>query len=143
MIVVPFEPNHYVEAINSPHVIGDAYEAGVIYHDRGPAFTGLIDGKVAACAGVATFWPGMGEAWAVVTELGRQHRREVHRAVKTIFGSIVRDGGYHRIQADVVANFAVGRRWAEHLGFEFESFMRKYGPRGEDYVRYRILPSEE
>lgn len=142
LVVVPFEPAHYITAMNAQHAMGDVRQAATLYYERGPAYTALIGDEIAACGGVVTLWPGMGEAWAVVTARGRAQYRPLHRAVRQIFSSITRDCSYRRVQADVVAAFAAGRRWAEHLGFELESTMTEYGPHGEDFVRYRILPKK-
>jgi hypothetical protein len=107
---------------------------------RGPAYTGRIDDEIAICAGVLIPWPGLGEAWAVLSDLGRQHPLFVHRRVARVLRSIIRECHLNRIQCGVDISFSVGREWVERLGFRPESVMPQYGPKGETFVRYVIFP---
>jgi len=140
--IVPYRPGHYREITRklSPFVGIASADAAVLYSKSGAAYTGLVGGEIAGCAGVLVPWPGVGEAWAILTDVGRAHPLFVHRVVKRTLYEIVAHEKLRRVQADVVAAFDAGRRWVERLGFEFESFMQRYGPNGEDFTRYRILP---
>lgn len=139
---MPYEVAHYRQVTSglSPLVGVTSDEVAWAYKHRGVAYTGFVDGEIAGCAGVLVQWPGMGEAWAILTDVGRAHPIFVHRVVSRTLREIIVHSRLRRVQADVVAAFAVGRRWVERLGFEFESAMPRYGPKGEDFVRYRILP---
>lgn len=105
-------------------------------HLTGDALSGFIDERLAACAGIMGFWPGVGEAWAILTDVGRAHPMLVHRAIRDGLRAIMRERQYRRIQADVYRDFEVGRIWAVRLGFRKESVMRAYAPDGKDMVRY-------
>jgi hypothetical protein len=143
--VEPFVASHYVKAVSNlpplpefaPWSIGIKAEAG------GPAWTGLVNDEVACCAGVMLLYSGVGEAWAVMTNVGRQHSLFVHRQVSRILRDIIRHQRLRRVQADVIESFVAGRRWAESLGFTQESEMRLAGPRGETLVRYAMFPKLE
>lgn len=110
------------------------------FYERGPAFSGFLNGTLLGCAGVVPLWPGLGEAWIVLSPEGRRHRAW-YRAVARILPSIAASGRFRRIQADVVREFEAGRRFVERLGFKYEFTMPKYGPNGEDFVRY-VYPLE-
>lgn len=141
--IVPYRAAHYREVTRyglSPLVGLTSDEIADYYAHRGAAYTGMVGDKIAGCAGVVSHWPGAGEAWAILTDVGRAHPAFIHRVVKRTLSEIIANSRLRRVQADVVAEFAAGRRWVEHLGFEFESLMPRYGPNGEDFVRYRILP---
>ncbi len=142
--IVPFEPVHYLEATKGwPVLVMPPEESAVIYAKAGPAWTGLVDNAVAACAGVAIQYAGVGEAWAVWTPLGRQHLRDVHRAVRKGLVEIIASHGLRRIEARILVDFWAGRLWAQHLGFEFESTMAKAAPGGADFVMYVLLRDQE
>lgn len=139
--IIPFLPEHYMAVVNDAYRWGgarhpDANATAISFKEKGPAFTAMVNGEIAGVAGLMFFWPGLAEAWAVISALGTKHPLLVHRAVKTIFPELARVHKARRVQASVIANFMPGRRWAEKLDFQFESFMPKYGPRGEEFIRY-------
>lgn len=108
---------------------------------RAPAFTGLIEGTVAACAGIDLFeWGGVGSAWAAIGPLGRQHSLLVARGVLRGLQDLIRQHGLVRVEADALADFARARRWLGWMGFEDEGVMRLRGPRGETMIRYALFP---
>ena len=141
-IVVPFEPAHYLEAVSGAPYEGDPEASAEVYYKAGPAWTGLVDGAVVACAGIMLLWPGLGEAWAVWTPRGRAHIRSIHRAVRDGMRDIVDDHHLRRVQAKVVEGFWEGRLWANHLGFNIEARMQKYGPNGETFDQLVYFPEE-
>jgi hypothetical protein len=113
--------------------IGKAYETGV-------AYSGFCNGKLVAVGGIICPWPGMGEMWAVLNGstgcvLG------LNKAVRRVVAGVVRNMSLRRIQANVDANSKVAIRWAEWIGFKFEGEMPKYGPNGEDFLRYVMFPN--
>ena len=134
--IVPLEVEHYREALGDTCPWLDVAQAAREHMTRGPAFSGFLGDDLAACAGVMIPWAGMGEAWAILTPLGRQHPMAVHRAIIRFLRSIIEHESLTRVQADAVAEFHVARRWLLRLGFRKESFMRRYGPDGRDFVRY-------
>lgn len=133
--VLPFKPDDYA-AIAPPQEGRDLWEDGATYARHGPAFTGWVDGQVAAVAGVLIYHPGVGHAWAVWGRLGYQHPMFVHRAVCRNLVNIIQTHDLVRVDADVLKPFQAGRRWATRLGLKFESEMPKAAPRGQDFVRY-------
>ena len=132
--VIPFHVEHYLEATQGMPVFGDPREHGRVFEQAGPAWTGLVNDHVAAVAGIIILHPGLGEAWAVVTPLGRQHIRFVHRAVREGLRAIIQEHQLIRVQAKVIPDFFPGRLWAAHLGFREESRMPLAAPGGRDFL---------
>lgn len=141
LTVTVFRPDDYARALSSNGEdvslrVASPREIGRLYARYGPAYSMWIDGALAGCAGVMIPWDGHGDAWAVLTPIGRRYRGLVHRAVIEHFARIRSDYKLRRVQADVIADFAAGRRWCEHLGLRFEGLMPAFGPKGETFARY-------
>lgn len=141
--ILPMMVEHYLEATAGVPAWGDLATFARSQIDNGPAGAALIDDQLAAVAGVVIAWPGMGEAWAVLTDLGRRHPMVCHRLVARELRAIIRDYRLHRVQADILRSFQAGRIWASRLGFRKEGMMRRYGPDRADFVRYVLLPEPE
>lgn len=140
--VVPYEPEHYVRAHAALGIPLEAWrdvarEAAM--HTHGPAFTALVDGEVAATAGVHVGVPGRGECWAIVTGLGRRHPLFVTRHVIRHLRAIIERLELVRVEAVVDAEYWCGRYWVERMGFEMETIRRRYCA-GRDFAAYVILP---
>ena len=117
--------------------------AGEVTGPRAPAFTALIDGELAACAGIDLFeWTSVGSAWAFLGPLGRHHGARISRAVVRGLAGIVRDYGLVRVEADCLAAFPAAHRWLtwRKMGFQLEGTMLKRGPHGETMLRYVLFP---
>lgn len=109
--------------------------------DREHAFTALVGGEIAASAGIERFpWSRVGEAWAVVGPLGREHRVFITRAVLRHLRGLIIEMDLDRVEAWVFADHAVGRRWVSWMQFQQEGIARKRGPNGEDMICYALLP---
>lgn len=105
--------------------------------NTGPAYTLMTDsGQVVGCAGVNTYWPGVGEAWAILSDLIHKYPLSFHRTVVKMLNQIQTDYKLNRIQATCLQGFNRAEKWLIALGFEYEGTMRKYGPGGEDHYRY-------
>ena len=136
--VVPYESAHYIEAAGTPQ----PPDAGQFYAQH-PAWTALIDDRVAACAGIIIRWAGVGEAWAIWTPLGQEprHRRFIHRAVRDGLWRIIAARGLYRVQAQIATACWPARLWAHHLGFTVdEGDMALYGPNRESYTQVVLFP---
>lgn len=106
----------------------------------GPAWTLVDDGDVLACAGYGSMWTGTAEGWAIVrSDLTRLQRLRVARAFLTDVPRRVKDAGLRRLQASVVADNGLALRLARRLGMSEEGYMRRYGPQGEDHIRFALV----
>lgn len=97
------------------------------------SYTGFIDGKVVACAGIVEFWKGRGEVWAILDKCCSEHFLLIHREVERFLDFCKTT----RIEANVDFNFPQAHRWCRLLGFDLEAaHMPKYFPDGRDGSRY-------
>jgi len=136
--VTPFVPSDYQEATAGAVSMGNPQVVAEMFATKGPAFTARQGACVIACAGVMLFWPGVGEAWSVLSPCAAEHPM-IHRHVKRGLAGIIESHGLWRVQATVLDGFAKGERWITRLGFQFESAMPAFGPKGETYNRYAIV----
>jgi RimJ/RimL family protein N-acetyltransferase len=135
-LIVPFEPEHLdlldIQDVD-PGVGMTPREAlrGV----QGPAYTMFIGDEIVGCAGIIPIFPKTGEAWALFSDgANRKHGVSATLAMAKCLARLMKK--YQRVQATVFADFPVGRRWVEALGFEYEGCLRKYGPMGRDMIMY-------
>ena len=107
---------------------------------KGPAETIINSRHIIASYGIVPFWKGVGEAWAVTSDLVTEHG--VFFA-KTVFRGLVRtmdELKLDRVQTSVDVDHLVSRKWVEWMGFRNEGNMRKYIG-GHDYIRYALVRS--
>jgi len=131
--VVPFEREHLDRLIDVPDQLGDLTPLG---DQKSIAFTGLMNGTVIGCAGAFRLWPGVGEAWAAFSAMPPKQARACVFEVKRRLPGFMRDAGFHRLQASVLAEHINACRLARAIGLEFEGFMKAYDSSKNDYVRY-------
>jgi hypothetical protein len=110
--------------------------------EAGAAYTMLAAEGIIGCMGLFLLWPGVAEGWAYSTDLTPKYALSVHRAVKKGITRFMKAFNLRRLQIRVHVDNAVGRRWAERLGFSLESVMRQFGPDGGDYCSYVMLREE-
>jgi hypothetical protein len=133
LVIRAFEPGDY-EAVGTAPWAGDTF---------GPAFTATVDGQVAGCAGIvlSTYAP-VGRAWVCVGPLGREHGLFIARGVRRFLRVLIRDYRLVRVEADSLEDDLAAHRWLRTMHFEDEGVMRKKGPRGEDMIRFALIPKE-
>ena len=107
----------------------------LVEHPNIDAFTLEDDEEILAVGGAHILWPGVAEAWVLVSPSGKKHGRLFARYAKRRFEGMLKENDIKRMQATIHATDESGMRFVEWLGFEKEGLMRKYGLQGEDYVR--------
>ena len=140
--IVQYEPVHAYELFDrsvremdfSLTAMGDWEASAEHWKESGPAFTLLLDGHVTACGGVTMLDTTFGECWVLISK-GSQGII-VYRNILKKFRELIVQNNYRRLQALVMEGFDDGAKLVEHLGFEFEGRMRKFGPNGETHNRY-------
>ena len=124
--LIPFKPRHAeVLALHQGtlHLLASKFEQNYFDALIGPyAFTGLDpDGHILGAAGIFEYWPGRGEAWAMLDAKCKPYFRDIHRACKRN----LEVAPYHRIEAVVDEGYEEGHRWCRLLGFELEAPLMK------------------
>jgi hypothetical protein len=137
----PFVAEDYVVIARTLALTYDVPRVAREMADGGPGYTLCFDGYPVASAGIVVPWDGLGIAWALVSASARQGSA-LHRVVRWGLREIIRTRQLRRVEAVVRADYWVGRRWLQVLGFEEESQMPHYGPTGEDFVRVVLFPKE-
>ena len=105
---------------------------GTIIRPDGPAVTAFDGDRILICGGIARITADNGVCWALLSAQAGRHMTWLHFAVKR-FLTI---NPWRRLEATVEENFKDGCRWVELLGFAYEGKMLKYGPNGENHLRY-------
>ena len=142
--IVTFEIEHADDILErnvrlggiTPPSNGDWDKWVVGWKNGGPAFTLIVDGEVVGCAGVVLMDWGRGEAWALLSGLFYDHKKESYRAIRDGLNAIIKDKKLVRVQSVVFDGdkYKASGRFLEHLGFHDESpeGMQHYGPHGEN-----------
>lgn len=143
-VIVPFKPGHALaiqrrDADRLATAGVDREEWARRCANAGPAWTMASDGQIVACMGVALFWSGTGEVWAVTSGLVETLRLAFYRMSKQGIAALQDQAGglrLRRVQATVPVWHQRSRLWVEALGFQPEGTLRLYGPDGSDFIMY-------
>lgn len=100
--------------------------------EKGLAWTGEVNDRVVAVAGLLPQWENRAIAWAVISKHAGPHFRSIHNAVHRF----LIHAPFRRIEATVDVGFDDGVRWMKMLGFEIEGYMKAYRPDGADMLLF-------
>jgi hypothetical protein len=106
------------------------------------AVTGWYNGKIFGVGGATIFWDGVAELWLIYTNYTSEFPKEALTALRATVDKLIEDRDLKRVQFTVRADYPVGIRFAEALGFHNETpnAMEKYLPDGTDaYLFSRIV----
>lgn len=139
IVLEKFQPEHFMQMKEEPSVAPLVPHITAMHLDSlvGTAYSYAIlnkgSGRVLACAGVAEYWAGRGEAWALLSAGMQSDFIVVTKMVKRFLAVCP----LRRIEAAVVVDHAAGHRWTQLLGFQLEApLLRGYTPQGEDVSLY-------
>lgn len=113
---------------------GDWESAAKAWYKSGPAYTLFIDGEPIACGGVSFIDTTMGECWALIPV--KKNGIIIFRYILKVFEDLIKKHKFRRLQAHVIKDFKAGERLMEKLDFEFEGWLRHYGPNNETFGCY-------
>jgi RimJ/RimL family protein N-acetyltransferase len=99
------------------------------------AFTGLINDKVIAAAGMKRIWGNVAEGWFIGKQEVWNYPITIAKAVKQNIDYLATSNNIKRLQTAVRADFGIGIRFAKWLGFTNEGLMKSYGFDGTDHYR--------
>lgn len=107
------------------YVLTNPLENGLKYYPKlelnGYAKAGIVNGEVIGVGGIVMFYPGRGEAWAVLSEKVNNFKVEVLLCIKKILEQGVIDTGAKRLECSVREDFPKSRAMIEFLGFKCDT----------------------
>jgi hypothetical protein len=106
-----------------------------IWRVPGAAFTLMIDGEPIGSAGIVPVCDGMGEAWAILSNVFDRYRKLVYLATKRGLEKIINDFGLKDVYALIEPNFDEAQHFAYHLGFTRKE-AGQFGPHGEVMLKF-------
>ena len=99
----------------------------------GLAFT-LLDNNVPICSGgIVPTWLGNAQGWVISSKRIFRNKVKASRLIKERTDLLCANNKIWRLQTAVKADFKIGIRFAEFLGFKKEGLMVGYGPDKTDY----------
>jgi len=139
--IVPYNTQHGDEMIefglNDKLMDIDASfkENRIDFAMAGLAFT-LLDNNVPICSGgIIPTWLGSAEGWVISSKRIFENKIKAARLIRERTDLLCANNKIWRLQTAVKADFKIGVRFAEFLGFKNEGLMKAYGPDKTDYYR--------
>ena len=99
----------------------------------GLSYTLLLDNIPILAGGVYPLWDGVAEGWVLSSKRIFDYKIKAAGSVKRRLDLICVNNKIWRLQTAVKADFKIGIRFAEFLGFNKEGLMVGYGPDKTDY----------
>ena len=137
--IVPYQTQHGDEMIefglNDKLMDIDAgfKENRIDFAMAGLAFT-LLDDNVPICSGgIVPTWLGNAQGWVISSKRIFRNKVKASRLIKQRTDLLCANNKIWRLQTAVKADFKIGIRFAEFLGFNKEGLMVGYGPDKTDY----------
>ena len=137
--IVPYNTQHGDEMIefglNDKLMDIDASfkENRIDFAMAGLAFT-LLDDNVPICSGgIIPTWLGSAQGWVISSKRIFRNKIKASRLIKERTDLLCANNKIWRLQTAVKADFKIGIRFAEFLGFNKEGLMVGYGPDKTDY----------
>jgi len=137
--IVPYNTQHGDEMIefglNDKLMDIDASfkENRIDFAMAGLAFT-LLDNNVPICSGgIIPTWLGNAQGWVISSKRIFRNKVKASRLIKERTDLLCANNKIWRLQTAVKADFKIGIRFAEFLGFNKEGLMVGYGPDKTDY----------
>ena len=101
----------------------------------GLSFTLLDDNKPVCSGGIIPTWLGSAEGWVMSSKRILKNKIKAARLIKKRTDLLCVNNKIWRLQTAVKADFKIGFRFAQFLGFKNEGLMKAYGPDKTDYYR--------
>ena len=108
------------------------------YEADGLSMTVTLDDQIMGCGGVALFWKGVGELWAMFSRDIIKYPIETVKQTKRALQKIMDDNDLHRVQCYVRSDLTA-QGFVETLGFKAEGVAEKYTHDKVDCTLYSIV----
>ena len=127
--------NHMLTQKDAQFIINDTNKECMDLEQEHLAFTGLINDKVIAAAGMKRIWGDVAEGWFIAKNDVWNYPITIAKAVKQNIDYLATSNKIKRLQTAVRSDFGIGIRFAKWLGFTNEGLMKSYGFDGSDHYR--------
>jgi len=142
----PYELSHFKRLVVRPHEekikrvvkLSDTEWAKAIGKEAVAAYTGYVDGEIFAIGGLNILWEGVGEVWVIGSPTIPTYRFSYVKAVKFYLNYFRKEYKLKRVQAQIVSDYDMLRRFVERLGFVYEGTLHKYCGGDLDNCMYAI-----
>jgi RimJ/RimL family protein N-acetyltransferase len=135
-IIMQSQMNHMLTQKDASFIIKDNNKECMDLEQEHLAFTGLINDKVIAAAGMKRIWGNVAEGWFIAKNDVWNYPITIAKAVKQNIDYLATSNNIKRLQTAVRADFGIGIRFAKWLGFTNEGLMKSYGFDGADHYRF-------
>lgn len=120
---------------------GDLYteedaERYILASSLGYTFTFCVDDQPAAVVGCNIMWSGVGQIWAVTSDLMRGHGLFYAKGSKALLEEGARVHSIRRYHCIIHAGLQENIRWIIKLGFQYEFTMHRAAPDGSNIVGF-------
>lgn len=138
MTVEPFKASDYCEIVpRSPEEIEalgtDQWRELLARYERDPSWTMRDDeGRIVFFGGLTLLWPGVAEAWSVMSDLVEEYPLAVVRECRRRIDEAFETQGLRRVQAIIADDNQRALKMMRLAGFEVEGLLRAYAPDGKD-----------
>ena len=99
----------------------------------GLSFTLLHNNNPVCSGGIVPLWTGVAEGWVISSKRIFKNKIRAARLIRERTDLLCANNKIWRLQTAVKADFKIGIRFAEFLGFNKEGLMVGYGPDKTDY----------
>ena len=134
-IIMESQMNHMLTQQDAEYITKDNNIECMSLEQEGMAFTGLINDKIVAAAGMKKIWGNVAEGWFIAKNDVWNYPITIAKAVKQNIDYLATSNNIKRLQTAVRADFGIGIRFAKWLGFNNEGLMKSYGFDGSDHYR--------
>jgi RimJ/RimL family protein N-acetyltransferase len=128
--------NHMLTQKDASFIISDNNKECMDLEQEHLAFTGLINDKVIAAAGMKRIWGNVAEGWFIAKNDVWNYPITIAKAVNQNIDYLATSNNIKRLQTAVRSDFGIGIRFAKWLGFTNEGLMKSYGFDGSDHYRF-------
>lgn len=136
--VEKFKMTH-LENFEHSSIIPDL-ELSMVGNDMNPKvdIVALVNeyGDTVALAGVNHLRMGVGEVWIIRSELIKEHKFDFFKTISGLIDFLFLVMGLHRVELAIICSWEGGDKWANSLGFKFESITRAYDYQFNDHAIY-------
>jgi hypothetical protein len=142
----PYELSHFKRLVVRPHEenikrvvkLSDTEWAKAIGKEAVAAYTGYVNGEIFAIGGLNILWEGVGEVWVIGSPTIPTYRFSYVKAVKFYLNYFRKEYKLKRVQAQIVSDYDMLRRFVEKMGFTYEGTLHNYCGGDLDNCMYAI-----